>query len=359
MFATAGQSAALGAALVGAALYAVTFAASGDPAPTVPAASKPVPLIFDTDVGNDIDDAMALGVIHALQDRGECKLLAVTVTKDNPHAAPYIDCVNTFYGRGDIPIGVVRKGVTPHDGRYNKQVATRTDGGKFRYPHDLLSGADAPEAAGVLRQTLAAAKDGEVVVLQVGFATNLARLLDTKGDKHSPLDGVALVRKKVRLLSMMAGNFSTKGRDARFAEYNIKMDVHASRKLLANWPTPIVLSGWEIGEAIRYPGVSIQRDYLWVKHHPVREAYEFWGKMPYDRPTYDLTSVLYAVRPDRGYFGLSGPGRVRVDDDKYAAFTPAPAGPHRYLTVTPQQIAQVREALVMLCSQPPGRLAQP
>lgn len=358
MLATTGQSAVLGAALVGAALYAVTFAASGDAA-SPPAAPKPVPLIFDTDVGNDIDDALALGVIHALQDRGECKLLAVTVTKDNPYAAPYIDCVNTFYGRGDIPIGVVRKGVTPHDGRYNKQVATRTDAGKLRYPHDLLSGADAPEAVSVLRQTLAAAKDGEVVVLQVGFSTNLARLLESKGDKHSPLDGVALVRKKVRLLSMMAGNFSKKGRDARFAEYNIKMDVGASRKLLADWPTPIVLSGWEIGEAIRYPGVSIQRDYRWVKHHPVREAYEFWGKMPYDRPTYDLTSVLYAVRPDRGYFGLSGLGRVRVDDDKYAAFTAAPDGPHRYLTVTPQQIAQVREALVMLCSQPPGHLARP
>jgi len=358
MFATAGQSAALGAALVGAAVYAATFAASGNAAPAGPP-SKPVPLIFDTDVGNDIDDALALGVIHALQDRGECKLLAVTVTKDNPFAAPYVDCVNTFYGRGDIPIGVVRRGVTPEDGRYNRQVATRKDAGKFRYPHSLLSGADAPEATEVLRTTLASAPDGEVVVLQVGFSTNLARLLDSRGDRHSPLGGVALVRKKVRLLSMMAGKFNKKGRDERFAEYNIKKDVGASRKLLADWPTPIVLSGWEIGNAIRYPGVSIERDYRWVRHHPVREAYELWGKMPYDRPTFDLTSVLYAVRPGRDYFGLSGPGRVRVERDNYAAFAPEKDGPHRYLTVTPQQIATVREALVQLCSQPPGPLARP
>ena len=31
------------------------------------------------------------------------------------------------------------------------------------------------------------------------------------------------------------------------------------------------------------------------------------NKMPYDRPTWDLTSVLYAVRPEGGYFGVCRP----------------------------------------------------
>ena len=68
------------------------------------AAAEPVPLIFDTDMGNDIDDALALGLIHALQSHGECKLLAVTVTKDNPFAAPCCDVINTrgSWG-GDAP----------------------------------------------------------------------------------------------------------------------------------------------------------------------------------------------------------------------------------------------------------------
>ena len=42
----------------------------------------PVKLIFDTDIGNDCDDVLALGMIHSLQSRGECELLAVTITKD-------------------------------------------------------------------------------------------------------------------------------------------------------------------------------------------------------------------------------------------------------------------------------------
>src|SRR5215831_6246729 len=78
------------------------------------AAAQP-PIIFDTDIGNDVDDALALAMLHALQSRGECRLIAVTVTKDNPWAVPYIDLVNTFYGRANIPIGMVKNGVTPED----------------------------------------------------------------------------------------------------------------------------------------------------------------------------------------------------------------------------------------------------
>src|SRR5437763_8043502 len=78
-----------------------------------PISGVPVRLIFDTDMGNDVDDAVALAMIHALESRGEARLLAVTVTKDNRWAAPFVDLINTFYGRGELPIGVVRNGKTP------------------------------------------------------------------------------------------------------------------------------------------------------------------------------------------------------------------------------------------------------
>ena len=103
-------------------------------------AAEPVPIIFDTDMGNDIDDALALGLIHALESLGECKLLAVTVTKDHPHAAAYVDLVNTFYGRGQIPIGTVRDGKTPEASKYATSVVTAKDNGQPRYPHDLTDG---------------------------------------------------------------------------------------------------------------------------------------------------------------------------------------------------------------------------
>src|ERR1035437_8193520 len=67
------------------------------------------PVIFDTDMGNDIDDALALAVLHALSDRGECELIGVTLTNAHPAAVPYIQMLNRFYGRGDLPVGTAIK----------------------------------------------------------------------------------------------------------------------------------------------------------------------------------------------------------------------------------------------------------
>lgn len=330
-------------AMVAVTMASVVFAGEGE---------RPVGLIFDTDVGNDIDDALALGVIHALQSRGECRLLAVTVSKDNEFGAPFVDLVNTFYGRGGIPIGVVRGGKTPEDSTYTRPVCEARDGGAPRYPHDLLSGKDAPEAVAVLREVLAGQPDGSVAVVVVGFSTNLARLLDSPPDRHSPLAGRELVAEKCRLLSVMAGNFAP-GEDHK--EYNVVKDIPAARKVFAAWPTPIVASGFEVGRAIAYPATSIERDFNYVAHHPLAEAYRLYMKMPYDRPTWDLTSVLYAVRPDRGYFGLSDPGRISIDEQGHSMYALAAAGRHRYLKVDEGQIIRVREALVQLASQPPLR----
>lgn len=300
-------------------------------------AAEPVRLIFDTDMGNDIDDALALAMIHALESRGECELLAVTLTKDHPKAAPFVDAINTFYGRGEIPIGVVRDGVTPEEGKYLGSIADRS--GDF--PRDLTDGSQAPEASGLIRKILSEQPDGSVVIVQVGFSSNLAKLLDSVADR-------ALLEQKVKLLSLMGGDFPPSR-----AEYNIKVDLPASQKLFALWPTPIVLSGFEIGRTILYPAVSIDNDFNYIDHHPIPPAYKAYMDYPYDRPTWDLTSVLYAVRPDRGYFGHSPPGRVSIDAEGYSRFTPARQGVHRYLTVTEEQRATVLATLIGLASEPP------
>jgi purine nucleosidase len=321
---------------------------------------NPVPLIFDTDIGNDCDDVLAMGVIHSLQTRGECRLLAVTITKDHPLAAAFTDVVNTFYGRGEIPIGVCKSGVTPEAGKFNV-LASQQDNGTDRYPHDLRSGNDAPDAVSVLRKSLAAQDDHSVVIAQVGFSTNLANLLKSKADGHSPLDGVALVKRKVRLLSMMAGAFTQivgdSGHLYDHKEYNVVMDIPAAKTLVQDWPTPIVWSGFEIGLNLTYPHQSILQDYRYVKHHPLSEAYTLYEPPPHNRPTWDLTSVLYGIRPEREYFDLSPQGRVSVADDGLTTFTESADGRDRYLILRDDQKARATEALVLLSSQPPAAFA--
>lgn len=312
-----------------------------------------MPVIFDTDIGNDVDDVMALALLHALEQRGACRLLAVTITKDHPWAPEFTDALNTFYDRPDIPIGRVKEGATREAGKF-LGLAKEKVGGAWKYPHDL-DGESCPEAVSLLRQTLAGQEDHSVVMIQVGFFTNFSRLLESPPDSHSPLPGRELIQQKVRLLSVMAGEF----RPGERKEYNVVKDVPAARRFAQDWPTPVVWSGFDIGITIPYPHQSIERDYQYVTDHPVKVAYERYQPPPHDRPTWDLTSVLHAVYPDRDYFQLSEPGRVDILDDGTSVFKPEALGRDRYLKTDPVGTARVRELFVQLCSTPPPRLVQP
>ncbi len=324
----------------------VAWLAAPAHAADLPSAREPVRIVFDTDMGNDIDDAMALALLHALRSRGECRLLAVTLTKNDPLAGPFVDAVNTFYSRGEIPIGVRRVGGTNKENRFLQLAAVR-DGDRWRYGRDLDNDT-APDSKELLRQTLAAQPDSSVTLVQVGFFSNLAGLLDAPAD-------VALLKQKVKLLAIMAGSFQTIEHNNHYLEYNVVCDIPAAQKLAQQWPTPVVWSGFEIGIALKYPAVSIERDFSYTPHHIIPEAYRLYEPPPHERPTWDLTAALYAVRPDRGYFDLSPPGRVTVEKDGFTRFQPDQKGRDRFLILNPAQIARTREALVQLVTQPPSR----
>jgi inosine-uridine nucleoside N-ribohydrolase len=297
-------------------------------------AAPPVPVIFDTDMGNDVDDALALAMLHTMQTRGEARLLAVTVTKDNPWAPRFVSAINTFYGRGGIPVGMVKEGATKDEGRYNRQTIELG-----KYPHSRKS----EDAVSLLRRTLAEQADGSVVFVQVGFSTNLARLLEK--DR-------ALVAKKAKLLVLMAGNF-----EQTWAEYNVKEDLASARAIAKDWPTPRVWSGFEVGRTIYYPKRSIERDFAYSPRHPVADAFRLFMKeeaQP-DRETWDLTAVLHAVRPDWGYFGESRPGTVTIDEKGTSTFRAHEGGADRILTLNDIQRVKVLEAFLALASQPPAK----
>src|SRR5690606_24410076 len=120
-------------------------------------AQQPVPVIFDTDMGNDIDDALALSMLHALESRKESKLLAVTITKDNPKTVPFIEIINNLYGRKNIPIGMLKDGMTKEEGKFlGAVVDQKLPNGKFAYSRSGKS----EEAISLLRRVLSQAQDG-------------------------------------------------------------------------------------------------------------------------------------------------------------------------------------------------------
>ncbi len=330
----------------------LSFALIGNLAVAEDAVVSPVRVVFDTDITGDVDDVLALAMLHTLADRGECVIEAVTVSKINPLAAPFVDAVNTFYGRPDIPIGVT-KDAQRRQSKYLKLVEHK-DGDQWRYPHDLKTGA-APEATRLLRSVLASADDRSITVIQVGLAANLASLIASEPDDLSPLSGIELVRQKVRLVSVMAGAFRPVGENDHYLEANVRNGIGSMQRFASNWPAdvPVIWSDFLIGIAAPYPRESIARDFRYRHHHIVRESYLLHSGPNHDRPTWDLTSVLYAVRPNDSYFDLSPRGTVTVDEDGFTQFHPDSNGRDRYLKMSDEQAIRVIEAQRSLVSQPP------
>ena len=309
-------------------------------------------VIFETDIGNDVDDALALDMLYKYVEWGQVDLLAVMINKDAPAPAEYMDIMNTWYGHTDIPVGIVRDGSDDPWGQYaQKVVDLKNEDGTPMFARSRESYDDLPDAHILYRQILAKQPDASVVIATVGFSTNLARLLDTPADEYSPLTGKELVAKKVKFLSAMAGNIS----ELEHHEYNVVKDLPAAVKVFAEWPTEIVVSPFEVGRAIKYPGESIENDFTWAPKHPMVEAYKAYLPMPYDRPTWDLTSVLYAVEGD-SWFTMSEPGRIEITQEGSSVFTSSPDGNVRYMKVDDAQCAAILGRFKeVITSQPKAR----
>ncbi len=304
--------------------------------------AEPVPIILDADMESDVDDVGALALLHALADRGEARILAVMICAANPHSAACTDRINTYFGRGDVPIGNVKG--TPvsspsrpgeavlRDSRYARQIAET-------FPGTLAGGDGAPNATALYRRILAAQPDRSVVVVTIGYATNLRNLLASGPDEHGTLTGVELVRQKVARWVCMGGNFVK-----RQTEANLVGDAPASTYALDHWPTPIVFSGWEIGAAI-HTGSKLAEV---PANSPVRRAYELYrGRVGGTRESWDQSAVLFAVRGIGNYWSLSPPGRVRVENG-ISRYEADPGGGHAYLIAKadPKEIAAELDLLM-------------
>lgn len=304
--------------------------------------SSRLPVIFDTDVGNDIDDVLALAMLYNYQRADKIDLLGITISKANPYTVPFVDILNRFYGFGNIPIGFIGiNGPTPDAGKYlGTVVDDRLKNKRLTFKRKLNVRSKVPEAWKLQRKLLASQEDNSVVIISVGFSSNLYKLLQSGADEYSSLSGYELVQKKVKLLSVMAGNFI----DSTKAEYNVKIDIPSAKYVFENWPTEVLYGGWEVGHKVKYPATSIMNDFK--EPHPLVLGYKTYLPMPYDRETWDLISVLAAVEGDGKYLNRSLWGQVGVTNSGNTIFNPAINGRHQYLKVIKGSENELREKLI-------------
>lgn len=314
-------------------------------------AKEPIKVIFETDMGNDIDDVLALDMLYKYQDMGKAHILMISNNKPNVHTIPFLDIMNVFYGYPSIPLATVKNSKVKEsaDKSYVEIVENFSSDGfrflKHRNESDTIS-----DSVEKYRQILSQEKDGSVVIISVGFLTNLSSLLQSQPDQYSNLSGSELVRKKVKLMSVMGGDFRE---NLKKGEFNIRYDIPSAKYVFKNWPTDIVVSTWEVGGNIIFPGSEILKEINYTTNNPLKIAYENYLPMPYDRPTWDLTSVLYAIEQKENYFSLSPKGILTVDDLGFTKFINNGVGSHRYLKFNKKQSMRILNRFEKLIKQKP------
>lgn len=279
------------------------------------------------------DAALALAMLYGFEGKREARVGALALTQTSLGAAQFCDIVSRFYnGTGPsinsnrvLPIGFDAGTLQPEDSAMVEAVLQRPE-----YTCSIKSVSDTAEIRALMRNALTGQNEGNAVIVLSAPAGPLLQTLELFSVRES-------VAAKVKML-VISGDVA---------------DVASARRLLAVWPTPVVLCGREIGDALPFPGSSIAQDFAWSPAHPVADAYRAWKAMPYDAPSQDLAALFHAVHPDAGLFKLSDPGKIEFTDSGGSAFTPSAEGKHRQLLVDPAQRTKIVQTFVEIVSAKP------
>ena len=271
---------------------------------TIAQSDQPVSVIFDSDMGPDYDDVGAITLLHAFADEGKINILATIASTKYDNVAAVFNVFNTYFKRPNIPIGVPKgEALDLRDWQH------WTDSIVVNYPHAINSNKDVTDAVALYRRILSIQPDKSVIIITVGFLTNLKNLLQSKPDMFSPLDGAALVKQKVKNLVSMGGRFPSG------SEFNINRDFVSSKYVYDNWPTPVLFSGFEIGEKIKCGLPLIHNDA--IKNDPVKDVFSISIPLAAEdsagRKSWDETAVLVGVLDYNKWYTVQQ-GKIIISD---------------------------------------------
>jgi ABC-type transporter Mla MlaB component len=303
---------------------------------------------LDVDLERRPDALLAVALLNGFSARSEAERISLSISRPSLTTARLADVIAEFYSilplnAGFSTVGMPDGALPAQDAPALAAVLARKNADETPvYPSNVRRLVDTADSAILMRNLLLAQQDGNSAVVLAGPATALAQLLSLYGARPQ-------IAQKVKHLVLAAGAFPNGS-----AEPSIASDVAAARRLLSEWPTPLVAVGAELGEALRFPSTRLEEGLAWSAVHPVAAAYRALGRMPYDAPTTALAATLYAVHPDGGYFKLSEPGTIAVLEDGRTRFTPSPSGRHRYLIADPAQKERLLALYVSLVSAQPA-----
>lgn len=259
--------------------------------------AKRIPVVIDTDIGADIDDAFALGLALASP---EIEVVGITTVGRGKVRDPYVRHISkdrdedrawlvcrflTGVGVKALPVAA---GAEPQPlSEIDWQIQYR------RHPAAIYNRTLAPvkEPADELLARLAKEHDGELVVIAIGPLTNVARFI-----KESPV-----AARKVNRFVIMGGSIAVgyDGKPKPEPEWNIKTDIAAAQSVFASG-LPLTVVPLDATSALRLE----QRDRKWIfaacapLTWQIQNLYELWGK---ETPVLFDPATVLATFDDRHF----------------------------------------------------------
>ncbi|MGB0920386.1 MAG: nucleoside hydrolase [Alphaproteobacteria bacterium] len=288
-------------------------------------------IILDTDMGNDVDDVLALAVLHSLHQKGRIILDSILVSKDAEKAPIFTELFGLKCG-SPVPVAKADRGIAIPFETYLHLTGIFLE----RDPKTKVKlSKEYPAASTLLKERLEAAEDKSIDLLTIGFLSNIGDFLKDEAN-------VALFNQKVARIFMMAGNYEKKQ-----PEFNVMMDIPSFKLTLEKFDGPVTFVGFELGR-VRYPETSIRRLYEEGVHEMLWLSYFSYADRPHHRQTWDPLTALVASGCFEDSFGLSKPGEVTVEGNGVTVHKPQEDGRHRFVTLTGPQETTLKKAMVSL-----------
>jgi purine nucleosidase len=226
-------------------------------------AAVPIPVILDTDIGSDVDDAFALALIVASP---ELDLQAVTTVAGDAEDRAWMVCrFLTQVGHKPIPVAF---GHAPQsDDKPDWQIQYR------RHPAAIFNRTLKPvkESAVELLYAKLKEKPEKLTLLCIGPLTNIARLLKEHPDAKPWIKRLVVMGGSVRV--------GYNGKAPPEAEWNIKSDIPAAKAVFA---AGIPLTVAPLDATSRAELTKPLRERLFSAHtmltFQVQNLYELWDK---------------------------------------------------------------------------------
>ncbi|MBI1281768.1 MAG: nucleoside hydrolase [Anaerolineaceae bacterium] len=258
-------------------------------------------VVFDTDIGSDIDDAVALAYLLAHPD---CELLGITTVSGEPEKRAQMASAQCKVAGKQIPIypGIEQPFLIAPKQPKCPQAAALS---RWEYDHDFPLN----EAVDFLRSTIRA-NPGEVTLLATGPMTNIALLFAL--DPEIP--------KLLKQLVMMVGVFSNQLARVGPLEWNAICDPHAIAKV---YQTPVAVHrsiGLDVTCQVTMNAEEVRNRFRSTLLRPVLDFAEVWFE---ERPVITFHDPLAAasIFDDRICTFHRGQVEVELSDPRQLGMT--------------------------------------